>query len=221
MQIDEIIRSKRKTIALIVERDGRLVVRAPNRASMAQIQHFVMEKAAWIRAKQTQVAANPAPAPRRYRDGELFYYLGERYPLHLVTQQKDGLVFANGVFNMRKSEKKNGQKRFIDWYRLQARSVIGERLASYAPRGGFVFHRVRITSAKTRWGSCGAGGSLNFPWRLVMAPLPVIDYVVVHELAHLAVRGHQKDFWALVADLMPDYQVKRNWLKEHGHLLVL
>jgi hypothetical protein len=86
---------------------------------------------------------------------------------------------------------------------------------------GFQFQRLAVNGARTRWGSCGIRGSLNFTWRLIMAPEPVIDYVIVHELAHLRVRNHSSQFWDLLEKLMPEYRQARAWLKQNGHLLEL
>jgi hypothetical protein len=90
-----------------------------------------------------------------------------------------------------------------------------------ANRFGFQVQRLAITGARTRWGSCGIRGSLNFSWRLVMAPEPVIDYVIVHELAHLRVRNHSSQFWELLEKLMPEYRQPRLWLKQNGYRLDL
>ena len=83
------------------------------------------------------------------------------------------------------------------------------------------YAKIRISNARTRWGSCGFNANLSFSWRLVMAPLPVIDYVVAHELAHLMHKNHSQRFWAAVRALFPDYEVHKKWLKLNGHLLVL
>jgi hypothetical protein len=95
------------------------------------------------------------------------------------------------------------------------------RAAELARKNGFRYATIRITSAKTRWGSCGSSGSLNFPWRLVMAPLDVIDYVIVHELVHLRIRNHSKRYWEAVKRIMPDYKARLDWLKQNGHRLQL
>jgi hypothetical protein len=110
---------------------------------------------------------------------------------------------------------------FKAWYRQQASRVISERVTGYAAQNGFSYQRVNITGARTRWGSCSARGSLNFTWRLVMAPIRVIDYVVVHELVHLKHKNHSKAFWDEVKRLMPEYQQQIKWLYEHGHTLRL
>jgi predicted metal-dependent hydrolase len=94
-------------------------------------------------------------------------------------------------------------------------------VALYAAQHGFQPGRIRITSARTRWGSCSSKGTLSFTWRLVMAPLEVVDYVVIHELAHLRVKNHSQVFWDSVAALMPDYKRHVTWLKKNGRFLTL
>jgi predicted metal-dependent hydrolase len=110
---------------------------------------------------------------------------------------------------------------FSHWYHLQARQVIGEQVTIRANQHGFTYRSLRITSANRRWGSCGPKGTLNFSWRLVMAPLAVIDYVIVHELVHLEIKNHSHAFWEQVAQIMPDYSVRIAWLKANGRNLHL
>jgi len=103
--------------------------------------------------------------------------------------------------------------------RAKAAELIPQRVAYYSGLTGISYLRVKINSAKKRWGSCSARGNLNFSWRLALAPLEVIDYVVVHELAHIIHRNHSKRFWALVSKLYPNYKTCRKWLRHDGHLL--
>ena len=110
---------------------------------------------------------------------------------------------------------------FTAWYRTQARMVLTERVKFFARKYGFKVGKIRISSARTRWGSCSAKETLSFTWRLVMAPLDVIDYVVVHELCHLRELNHSKAFWARVEKILPDYKKRRRWLKDNGSKLRL
>jgi len=107
----------------------------------------------------------------------------------------------------------------MDWYKERAYEKISERVQWYALKNGFQYNKIKITQAQKRWGSCSSKGNLNFSWRLIMAPLPVVDYVVVHELAHLVEKNHSKAFWSKVKMLMTDYQKQQEWLKRNGHLL--
>lgn len=218
-EISKIIHTRRKTIALIIERDGSLIVRAPLRVSDKAILRMVEQKKDWIRAKQAQIRARgPVYTPRQYASGEIFWYLGKTYPLEVVAARSPALSL-DGSFKLSSRALSKAPLVFKHWYRKQAASILAERVQWYATRYGFAYHKIRISSAKTRWGSCSSKGTLSFAWRLVMAPLPVIDYVVVHELVHLHVKNHSKEFWGQVQEIMPDYKQKVKWLKENGRLL--
>lgn len=107
------------------------------------------------------------------------------------------------------------------WYRKQAQTYMSERVDHFSEKHGLQYKEIRITSAITRWGSCSGRNNLNFPWRLLMAPQEVIDYVVVHELAHTVHKNHSPRFWNLVESIMPDWKVHRGHLKEEGWRYVL
>ncbi len=217
-----IIHSHRKTIALIISRDGNLVVRAPYRASRAQILAFIEQKAGWIRAKQAEARRRLAQTPaRQFVSGEKFLYLGNENPLTIVDHAQAALSLKDGLFLIQKNALPRAREVFIAWYKKRARRVLEERVVLYAARYHLDYKQIRITSARTRWGSCSARGTLSFTWRLVMAPLPVIDYVVVHELAHLIEKNHSKKFWAQVAGMMSDYTKYVQWLKSNGFALTL
>jgi predicted metal-dependent hydrolase len=221
LTIDEIILTRRKTIALIVQPNGRLIVRAPLRTSQKEIRLLVDRNAGWIRNKQELVKSTyVALAPRRFVTGENFYFLGNQYPLEIVNVNHPALKFDN-KFYLSKTALPHARIVFERWYRQQALDTLTKRVQDFTSQHGFQYTQVKISSARTRWGSCSARGNLSFTWRLVMAPLPVIDYVVVHELVHIKVRNHSRHFWDQVSQLMPDYKARRSWLKENGHFLNL
>ncbi len=220
MKIDQIIRSHRTTIALIVRRDGKLIVRAPYRTPDAQILRFIEEKADWVRAKQAEAQERLAQAvSKEFISGEHFFYLGEPYPLEIISRAQPNLTLENGRFLLSQNALLRGKEVFTGWYKQQARQVLEERARDYAARYHLAYDRIKITSARTRWGSCSARGTLSFPWRLVMAPLPVIDYVVIHELAHLVEKNHSKRFWEKVRSMMGEYKTYIDWLKTNGQQL--
>ena len=220
IQIDKLIRAKRRSIALIVERDGSLTVRAPRRATLKDIQDFIQEKTDWIIRSREKLKAIVQPPKKEYRDGERFLFLGQEYELRLVPPQRPALKFDGG-FTLSASARERGEQAFTNWYKAQALKVLTERITHYASLHGFLPKQVKVNSAKTRWGSCTSTGTLNFTWRLVMAPLDVIDYVVLHELAHLRIKNHSPRFWKLVESLCPDFKRHRKWLRDHGERLNL
>jgi predicted metal-dependent hydrolase len=104
----------------------------------------------------------------------------------------------------------------LNWYRKKAREQINERIKYYQPKVGVQPARITVKEQKKRWGSCSSRGNLNFNWRAVMAPSPVLDYIIVHELCHLKHHNHSREFWNLLASILPDYKNRREWLKKNG-----
>lgn len=221
VEIDRIIRSRRKTLALIVQPDGTLIVRAPYRASHASILDFIDRNSSWIERKRAQARAAIPYQPNKYIEGMRFDYLGIAYPLEMQTEQGTGLVLSNGKFMLAVDDQQQAKLEFERWYRRQAKKIITERVNSYAGQHGFQYSKIGITSARTRWGSCSATGSLNFSWRLIQAPMDMVNYVVVHELVHTAIHNHSKRFWNRVEKILPDYREHRMWLQKNGHLLLV
>jgi predicted metal-dependent hydrolase len=219
-QYDRLIRAKRRSIALIIERDGSLTVRAPKRAAMRDIEGFIREKTDWILRSREKLKAVPAIHKKQFADGEKFLFLGNEYTLRIVQPQRPALKF-NGGFTLGRTVQKRGETVFTRWYKDQALRLFSERVEFYAALHGFEPKQVKVNSAKTRWGSCSANGTINFTWRLVMAPLEVVDYVVLHELAHLKIKNHSPRFWKLVESLCPEFKRHRKWLREHGEKLNL
>jgi predicted metal-dependent hydrolase len=221
IHINRVHRTRRKTVALIVERDGSLTVRAPLRTPEHMIQAFVESKSDWIAKQQAKLAQAARAALREYQDGETFLFLGVSYPLRIVERKRPALELSGGVFGLSRQSLPQAEDVFVRWYRSQAAQVFAERIAYYAAQSSFTYKKMRISSARTRWGSCSSTGTLSFTWRLVMAPQEVIDYVVVHELVHLRIKNHSREFWDGVAAILPDYKRRRAWLKTNGRSLAL
>ncbi len=214
--IDRLVRTRRRTIAVVVERDGRVTVRAPLRAPAAQIDEFVRSHADWIARTRARLLAHPPPPAPRYVDGESFPYLGQHYPLRLVPPQRPALTFDGRAFRLSRRAQARAQAAFVRWYRARALEVLSGRVQAVAAAHGFHYDRIRISSARTRWGSCSSRGTLSFTYRLIMAPPAVVDYVVVHELVHTRIRNHSKVFWRAVGEIMPDYKDRVRWLRKNG-----
>ncbi|MGZ6346512.1 MAG: M48 family metallopeptidase [Anaerolineales bacterium] len=219
--IDVLFRSKRKTISLIIQPDGKLTVRAPQRMSQIHIMEFVRTHEDWIRKNQSRVKAAPPPPPKVFKDGESFLYLGKEYPLSIISHQRPALIFKNSRFQLSRSDIPGARQIFRNWYKSQARIVISQRVEYLAAKHKFTYKKIRISSARTRWGSCSATGTLSFTWRLVMAPLDIMDYVVLHELVHTRIKDHSRTFWHRLGELLPGYKIKVRWLKQNGKFLTL
>jgi hypothetical protein len=218
----QIIRSKRKTVALIINPDGTLVVRAPLKLSNQRIEDLIRQKADWIRIQRAKILLQQASIqPKLFINDEKFWYLGELFPLKVVQNPRKPLMITATHFELDIASHPRASKVFEAWYRQQARSIFSKRCDLIAQRMGLKYYRLRLSSARTRWGSCSRLGTISLVWRLVMAPGPVIDYVIIHELIHLRTHNHSKAFWAQVEEVMPDYRTHVRWLKEHGHALRL
>ena len=216
----KIIQSKRKSIAIVVKANGEVEVRAPHRTSKRRIQEFVDQKSAWILEKQA-LAQEMTPQPHKYTAGELFYYLGKTYPLEIVQQNSPALTFTGERFLLSKAALPRAKEAFTRWYQQKARRYLNERAAALAIHHGLNYTKLRLSSARTRWGSCSSLGTLSLTWRLILTPPESIDYVIVHELAHLLHKNHSKQFWDKVAEMMPDYAPRAAWLKQHSRQLSL
>ena len=217
--IDRLVRSHRRTVAIVVEGDGRLTVRAPQHMAEARIHAFVESHADWIVKNQARALAASPASPKQYGEGEEFLYLGQSYPLTLLPHQRPALTYDGTAFRLAKSALPKAEGAFVRWYKGQAAALLSERVLSLAGKYGFHYQKIRISSARTRWGSCSSSGTLSFTYRLIMAPPEVVDYVVLHELVHTQVRNHSKTFWNRVGEFMPDYKSRLTWLKKNGKYL--
>lgn len=218
--IDTIIRSKRKTLALEISRDARLIVRAPEKTPLAYIEKILQEKRFWIQKKQKAVRAKlKRCVPKEFVNGEEFLYCGDTYPLSIEDTHLP--LTLDEKFRLSRQYLSEARSVFINWYKKEAYKKITERLAFYSNRTGLTYNKCTITHAQKRWGSCSAKKNLCFSWRLIMAPPRVLDYVVVHELVHSDVMNHSRRFWEKVKVIVPDYRSLEQWLKENEYLFII
>ncbi len=220
IKIDKLIRSKRRTLNVEVGTDTKVTVRVPLRCSNRSIQKFIESHKDWIASKQKYAREHcKQVSPKKYVAGEEFLYLGKAYKLVTAESVDSTLAFNGHNFLISVNQLKNAQELFIQWYKQEASKIITERAKLYSSISGIEYQKVGITNAHQRWGSCSYKGDLSFTWRIVMAPLKVIDCVVVHELVHMKIKGHSKVFWDGVKIMIPEVDYCRNWLKENQNLL--
>jgi len=207
-------RSRRKTIAIYITEDATVEVRAPLIASQADIDKFVASKEKWIRthlAERKRLGDEKTSFTLEYNDMVLFR--GAKYPL--VAKPGNLAGFDGESFYLPPGLAAYEVKGIIiQVYKMMARKLFKEKAGSFAKSMKVVPSAIKVTSAKTRWGSCSGKNSLNFSWRLVMADDDVIDYVVVHELAHIKEHNHSARFWSIVKSVLPDYQARQRKLKQ-------
>jgi predicted metal-dependent hydrolase len=221
-----LIRSRRrkKTLSIQVEKDGTVLVRVPLHASQGNIDRFLKEKKQWLlKAIGRQQKQNHDRQARAFIPGERFDYLGGTYPLEIGERDDSGdaLTFTGREFLLRRDALGGVRVLFHLWYQKQARVHLEERVRRFSGLLGLSPAGVAVHNARSRWGSCSPEDRMRFTWRLIMAPPEIIDYVVVHELCHMKIRNHSRDYWELVQSVLPDYKKRRAWLKDHGHLLTL
>jgi len=214
----KIIRSRdRKTCALIVKPDGEVVMRVPFFLPDSAAGRLALQRMNWIIRKRR--AALEA-ASRRLNVGAKIPYLGNDYKVVLREGSAEVLSFDGREFSFGGGAlPADAAKLFGAWYRRQAEEIIGARLNCYAVQAGLSYAGFALSDARCRWGVCGKNNVLRFNWRLAMAPLFVVDYVVAHELAHLRRRDHSRIFWKIVEDILPGYREGRKWLKANGSAL--
>lgn len=218
-KIDKIIRSKRRTLSLEITADSKLYVRAPLKTPGWVIEKAVEEKSGWIARKQNEARLRREKYPPKTCDeGESFVYLGKEYTLCFNNNAKKAEICGKCLVVPQK-RREDIQRVITDWYINQAKLVLTKRAEYYSAKTGLKFSSLKITGALTRWGSCSRGAGLCFTWRLVMAPVEMIDYVVVHELCHIIHPNHSKAFWQSVENILPDYILRRDWFKQNASLM--
>ena len=222
----ELRRSKRRTIGFLID-DAGLRVTAPRWVGLAEIEAAVREKRRWILAKlaEWRERGNRDPiAPMRWEHGATIPYLGGAIGLDLQTPARStGIVEHEGGPALRLALPSDaGERRIKDavqsWLQGEAKRVFAQRVPVFAERIGVRVREVRLSSASTRWGSCGADGRVLLHWRLILFAPGIIDYVVAHELAHLREMNHGPRFWAVVQSVFPDFEAARRALKNHDPL---
>jgi predicted metal-dependent hydrolase len=215
-------RSRRKSIGFVVDEDG-LAVTAPRWVPMGQIESALREKERWIIAKIQEMQGRRRAVPHiDWRDGGTIPYLGRTLVLRVAisgSRTRDAVVFnplgdTLTVALPPGAETKQMRDRVQGWLQGEARRIFEERSLVYAERLGVAPRQLRLSSAKTRWGSCNSDGKILLNWRLIHFPMSSIDYVVAHELAHLKEMNHGPRFWQTVGEILPGFEAARAHLAE-------
>lgn len=211
----------RRKLTITVERDRSVVVHAPVGIPEEKIRKVVESKRQWIYEKTghpQKYRGLPHPPGKELVSGESALYLGRQYRIELVKNGLDEVRFTQRfIIPAGQGEKRREALR--EWYIGKAREKIVPRVKVHARKLGVDIAKVKIVDNRYRWGSCTVNDNVNFNWRLIKAPMFVIDYVIVHELAHLIEANHTPRFWNIVRTQAPTMDKARAWLKEHGGLL--
>lgn len=210
----KLIRSRRKTLAIYITKDALVEVRAPMKTPESEIRRFVGEKEQWIESHLARrELSNSGKRAFKLDYGCEALLCGRAYPIRAIAGSRAG--FDGECIYMPPGLDPDGVKGVVvRVYKMTARQRLPAKTAAYAERMGVKPAAVRISGAQSRWGSCSGKGNINFSWRLVMAEEDVIDYVVVHELAHLTELNHSPRFWAVVEKILPDFRERQKKLKK-------
>jgi hypothetical protein len=218
-----LLRSKRRTIGFVIDDEG-LRMTAPKWVTLAEIENAIREKQRWIFTKlseRRERSARRLQPHMQWCDGATLPYLGHDVTLRILPAQSTGIAYNEETRELAVSLPPDaGEQQLKDrvqgWLQLEARRVFAERLPVYAEKLGVTYRSFALSSATTQWGSCTAEGKIRLNWRLIHFALPMIDYVVAHELSHLREMNHSPRFWATVQSIFPEFESAKRALRDSG-----
>lgn len=210
-------KSERKTVSIFIERDGTVSARVPANLDDNEIKDILVAKEYQIfknLAEWTQLNENAVE--REYVNGQSFLYLGRNYRLKIVEESTGSVRFFRNTFHLGKKDQSKAKELFIQFYKEKLNSRIYPIIERYKEQLGVEPQQIKVMELQNRWASCTANGNVNFHWKCAMAPIDVLHYMVVHELAHLIHNNHTQAFWNEVDKILPNYDEQINWLKING-----
>lgn len=210
----KIIFKKRKNISILLDKDGNIIVNAPKNISKKYIDNFVQSNKKWIENNKKVIQ-------QRSKNKTTLLYLGEETKLLISNEDFENIKFNGINFYISRKNKDNSKELLHKFYIDQANKIIKKRIIFYTKKYNFRINKIKISNANTRWGSCGAQNNININWKLIMADKKIIDYVIIHELAHTIEHNHSKNFWGIIENIMPDYKERKDWLRKNGNLLYI
>lgn len=211
--------SNRKTLNITVERDRTIIVRAPKHLTEEKIHQIVQTKRQWIKEKLNHSQKYPIKSElKEFISGETLMYLGKNYQLLIEDEEFEGVNF-NQRFSISRSNQSNANELFKNWYLKQALLKIEPLAIRYAKNLGINYNLLKTSEMRYRWASCTPANNIIFNWRIIKAPMYVLEYLVAHELVHLIENNHTPRFWNILSIQVPNYQRAKNWLKKNGQLL--
>lgn len=209
-------RSNRKTISIYLERDSSITIIAPKETTINKIEKVIENKRPWIYKSQSEFEIlNRNRVKRDIVNGESYLYLGKYYKLKITSETNKPLYLQRGTFLLHQKHIPKARKHFIDFYKKKGIEHISHRVNYFKGKLDVDPENIKIMDLQNRWAS-RKNNNLYFHWKVSMAPLKIIDYLIVHELAHFMVPNHSNEFWKIVESILPDYLERENWLKING-----
>jgi len=217
---DLIIKTNRRSISIIITKEGKVVVRAPKRISADYILNFIKEKEKWI-DKKLKLINNTNLKNSKYMNYEEFLFCGSSYKLLFIDKFKKIELCNNNILCPTIQDRVQLINKIKRWYMKTASKILGERLEYFAKLMQVNYKNLTISNSKNRWGSCDKEGNIKLNFRVIMLPHRVIDYIIVHELSHIIQFNHSKDFYKIIGSIIEDYKQQQKNLKEQGFVLTL
>ena len=223
----ELIYRPRKTVGIKISRENGVNVYSPKGLKVDEIIKLLKIKAGWIIKKLNDIEEiNQKIVPKSFVDGEKFWFLGEEHALEILfnpTIKRPNITIDYGriIFETKTDEAEKIRNFFEEWYKEKALETILERILHYQQFFKIKPNFVKVRTQKSRWGTCNSKGNLYFNWKIIMAPIEILDYLVVHEMAHLVHLNHSSKFWDFVGGILPDYKTSRKTLKKFGSIYTI
>jgi len=205
----KIIKSRRKSISLIIKNNGEFIIRAPLHTSLDEIFSFINQKQDWIINKRKESLNNQYNS-LECKTGEVISLLGKQFIIE--TKAIKRISFNENILILPNENAKDILIKFLKKY---AKNYISERTKTLATSLKLNYESISISSAKTNWGSCSSRNKLNFSYKLIMCPPEIVDYIIIHELCHTKIKNHSASYWQLVKTYLPNYKQYEKWLKSN------
>ncbi|AWF82842.1 M48 family peptidase [Microbulbifer sp. A4B17] len=216
--------SRRKRLGLVLS-SGGVEVRIPQRCAARYGHEFLQENIQWVRAQLLAADRRAAQVPQyQYAFGESFPWLGQQLPLQRATSSKCAGI-GDGAIRLytryRQPDNTQLQTALQRLYQREALALLTQKSHVLAEQLGLSISSVKVRRTKSKWGHCSIRGELQFNWLVCLAPEPIVDYLVAHEVCHLQHHNHSRAFWDLVQSVCPRFKELRRWLRDNGHRLIL
>lgn len=222
-----VVYKKRKSFGIYIDVYGNIEIRVPKETGEEQIRQLIEEKWNWIISKQSEMLEkSKGYKEKNYESGETFLYLGRSYPIRITIDnkiEKDQVILRDEVLllTLISNEEERIKQALKRFYYQECKRIVEDRIRIYQPELKIKPKSIKISDNKATWGTCDSKLHLTFNWKLVMAPMDVLDYVVVHELCHMIHLNHDRSFWRLVGKFIPDYEEKQAWLAQSSWKMVV
>lgn len=212
--------SDRTTISIQLDKKQIITLRVPHKTPKTTIDKVLNEKYSWIYSKYELMQTKAEKVEDRvFGEGGMFMFLGGKYNLVHNINCRFGIYFDKTKFETPYENQDEIKAALEKWYKKNAKKILTERTNYFANLYSLPYRSIKINSAKTRWGSCSSKNDINYSWKLIQAPIEVVDYVIIHELVHTKIKNHSQHFWDAVAKIYPDYRNAVKYLKDNNFII--